>query len=128
MAASGDACSVLLRHLALLVRDIRSARRFYQKYFAFDAADPVWHGDVLFIRNEDGFDLALMKGEHPPNPGAFHHFGFRLPDRASVSDLQKRLEADGVPIVEVVDDPDVFSFKCADPDGYTVEVYFESAG
>ena len=37
--------------------------------------------------------------------------------------LQKRLEVDGVAIVEVVDEPDLVSFKCTDPDGYTVEVY-----
>ncbi len=112
-----------LRHLALLVRDVRAARRFYKKYFGFDETEPEWHGDVLFIRNADGFDLALMKGEHPPNPGAFHHFGFELVDPSAVSTLQKQLEADGVPIVEVVDEPDLTSFKCADPDGYTVEVY-----
>jgi catechol 2,3-dioxygenase-like lactoylglutathione lyase family enzyme len=113
-----------LKHLALLVRDIRTARRFYEKYLGFDE-NAAWHGDVLFIRDADGFDLALMKGEHPPNPGAFHHFGFLMPDGNSVRDLQKRLEADGVPIIEVVEEPDQVSFKCADPDGYTVEVYSE---
>jgi catechol 2,3-dioxygenase-like lactoylglutathione lyase family enzyme len=112
-----------LKHLALLVRDIRTARRFYEKYLGFGDNDAVWHGEVLFIRDGDGFDLALMKGEHPPNPGAFHHFGFLVPDPIAVRDLQKRLEADGVPILEVVDESDQVSFKCADPDGYTVEVY-----
>lgn len=114
-----------LRHLAILVRDIRTARRFYEKYLGFADGEATWHGDVLFIRDGDGFDLALMKGEHPPNPGAFHHFGFRLPDRQSVHDLRTRLEADGVPILEVVDESDLVSFKCADPDGYTLEVYAE---
>ena len=113
-----------LKHLALLVRDIRTARRFYEKYLGFDN-NAAWHGDVLFIRDDDGFDLALMKGEHPPNPGAFHHFGFLLPDATSVRELQKRLSADGVPILEVVEESDLVSFKCADPDGYTVEVYAE---
>jgi catechol 2,3-dioxygenase-like lactoylglutathione lyase family enzyme len=114
-----------LKHLALLVRDIRTARRFYEKYLGFADGEAVWHGDVLFIRDADGFDLALMKGEHPPNPGAFHHFGFLLADPHAVRDLQQRLEADGVPILEVVEEPDLVSFKCADPDGYTVEVYAE---
>jgi catechol 2,3-dioxygenase-like lactoylglutathione lyase family enzyme len=117
---------VHVKHLALLVRDIRTARGFYEKYFGFDAADPVWHGDVLFVRNHDGFDLALMKGDHPPNPGAFHHFGFQLPDARSVHDLQRRFEADGIPIIEVVEEKDLTSFKCTDPDGYTVEVYFDA--
>lgn len=113
-----------LKHLALLVRDIRAARRFYETYFGFDAGDAEWFGDVLFVRNADGFDLALMKGDHPPNPGAFHHFGFELPSATRVRDLQTRFETDGVPIVEVVQEPDLTSFKCLDPDGYTVEVYF----
>src|ERR1700730_5613355 len=112
-----------LRHLALLVRDIRTARRFYEKYLGFADGESAWHGDVLFIRDGDGFDLALMKGEHPPNPGAFHHFGFLLPEASAVRELQKRLEADGVPILEVIEDAEQVSFKCADPDGYTVEVY-----
>lgn len=112
-----------LLHLALLVRDIRVARRFYEKYFGFSDGAAEWLGDVLFIRNTDGFDLALMRGEHPPNPGAFHHFGFQLPDAGAMRELQARLQADGVPIVEVVEEPNLTSFKCADPDGYTVEVY-----
>jgi hypothetical protein len=54
---------VHLRHVALLVRDIRTARRLYER------------------------------------------------------------EADRVPIVEEVDEPDQLSFKCVDPDGCIVEVY-----
>jgi catechol 2,3-dioxygenase-like lactoylglutathione lyase family enzyme len=119
---------VQLKHLAILVRDIHAARRFYEKYFGFGDGEAVWHGDVLFLRNRDDFDLALMKSEHPPNPGAFHHFGFVLPDAGAVRGLQQRLALDGVPIVEVVDEPDQTSFKCVDPDGYTVEVYAEPSG
>src|SRR5258708_13928075 len=112
-----------LKHLALLVRDIKTARRFYEKYLGFADCDAVWHGDVLFIRDGDGFDLALMKGEHPPNPGAFHHFGFLMSDPAEVRELQRRLEADGVPILEIVEEADQVSFKGADPDGYTYAGY-----
>ena len=119
--------SARLLHLALLVRDIRSARRFYEAYFGFSDGASEWFGDVLFIRNADGFDLALMRGEHPPNPGAFHHFGFALPNPNAVRALQQRLEQDGVPIIEVVEDRNLTSFKCTDPDGYTVEVYANKA-
>lgn len=111
-----------LKHLALLVHDIRKARRFYETYFGFDE-DSQWQGDVLFIRNRAGFDLALMRGEHPPNPGAFVHFGFKVASARDVEATQLRLEVDAVPIVEVVREPDLVSFKCLDPDGYTVEVY-----
>jgi catechol 2,3-dioxygenase-like lactoylglutathione lyase family enzyme len=117
----------VLKHLALLVHDIRRARRFYETYFGFDAGS-TWHGDVLFLRNADGFDLALMKGEHPPNPGAFHHFGFQVPSADDVNRLHNKLLVDGVAIVEFVDEPDLLSFKCVDPDGYTVELYSDLGG
>lgn len=116
-----------LKHLALLVHDIRRARRFYETYFGFDAGS-TWQGDVLFIQNDDGFDLALMRGEHPPNPGAFHHFGFQVASAQAVDELKTRLEQAGVSILEVVREPDLVSFKCLDPDGYTVEVYSDLAG
>jgi catechol 2,3-dioxygenase-like lactoylglutathione lyase family enzyme len=125
MAASGDDSDVRLRHLALLVRDIRTARHFYEKYFGFAGGE--WHGDVLFVHDDEGFDLALMKGEHPANPGAFHHFGFQLSAAEDVRALQQRLEADGVSIIEVVEEPQLVSFKCVDPDGYTVEAYCDLA-
>jgi catechol 2,3-dioxygenase-like lactoylglutathione lyase family enzyme len=32
---------------------------------------------------------------------------------------------DGVPIIERDDEPDLVSFKCLDPDGWRVEVYWE---
>ena len=111
-----------LRHLALLVRDLRAARRFYETYFGFDAGAE-WYGDVLFVHNDEGFDLAFMKGEHPPNPGAFHHFGFQLASREAVSDLLQTLKQARVAIIEEIDEPGQYSFKCVDPDGYTVEVY-----
>lgn len=47
----------------------------------------------------------------------FLHFGFFMADASSVHALQKRLEHD--------DEPDLVSFKCLDPDGWRVEVYWE---
>ena len=116
----------LLRHLALLVHDLRRARRFYESYFGFDGASE-WFGDTLFIRNAEGFDLAFMHGDPPPNPGAFHHFGFHLDSAEQVRQLQNRMQVDGVPIIEEVEEQDLVSFKCTDPDGYTVEVYWGSS-
>jgi catechol 2,3-dioxygenase-like lactoylglutathione lyase family enzyme len=113
---------LLLRHLALLVHDLSRSRRFYETYFGFGTSSQ-WFGETLFVRNAEGFDLALMRGEPPPNPGAFHHFGFQAASADAVRQLQTRLQVDGVSIVEEVEEPDLVSFKCIDPDGYTVEVY-----
>jgi len=37
----------------------------------------------------------------------------------------ERLQADGVSIVERNDDPAYVGFKCLDPDGHRIEVYWE---
>jgi hypothetical protein len=49
-----------------------------------------------------------------------------MPDADTVRELLGRLEADGVPVVERDEEPDLVSFKCLDPDGWRVEVYWES--
>jgi hypothetical protein len=35
------------------------------------------------------------------------------------------MRTDGIEIIEHDDDPDTVSFKCLDPDGHRVEVYWE---
>ena len=114
-----------LQHLALRVADIERARRFYAQELGFDAAEPVWHADVLFLRNADGFSLALMPAQQAPRPSGVDHFGFRLPTPEAVRQLRQRFAASGIPILEDVEEPDLVSFKCADPDGYRVEVSWE---
>jgi hypothetical protein len=39
--------------------------------------------------------------------------------------LETRLSAEGTTIVERDDEPGLVSFKCLDPDGWRVEVYWE---
>jgi catechol 2,3-dioxygenase-like lactoylglutathione lyase family enzyme len=112
-----------LKHLALLVHDLSRARHFYERHFGFHKHD--WQGDVVMLRDADDFSLALMKGDHPPNPGAFHHFGFRVSSPQEVREHRQRLVDAGVPIIEDVEEPGLVSFKCTDPDGYTVEVSWE---
>jgi catechol 2,3-dioxygenase-like lactoylglutathione lyase family enzyme len=89
---------VPVNHLGLPVRDYQRSLRFYTAYFGFDPATAQEYPDgTVIVRNADGFDLALLA----------------------------RLEADGVTIVER-DDKDAYaSFKCLDPDGHRVEVYWE---
>ena len=41
--------------------------------------------------------------------------------------LLERLEADGVTIVERNDEAAYTAFKCLDPDGHRIEVYWEPA-
>ncbi|MGH2779178.1 MAG: VOC family protein, partial [Actinomycetota bacterium] len=54
----------------------------------------------------------------------FVHFGFRMTDANEVRALKGRLDRDGFEIMDEEDASDVASFKCRDPDGYLVEVYW----
>ena len=40
--------------------------------------------------------------------------------------VRGRLAGEGVPVIEDCDEPGLVSFKCTDPDGHHVEVYWEA--
>ena len=115
-----------LNHLHLNAADIAVTRAFYETWFGF--AENAVHGETLFLRNGDGFDLALASYEGvDPLPGWFH-FGFRLDDAPAVRDLYERMQQAGVALrsdLEEYEDEDFVTYRCADPDGLTVEVYWE---
>jgi catechol 2,3-dioxygenase-like lactoylglutathione lyase family enzyme len=115
-----------MRHLALAVRDQERSRRFYERYFGFDAAAPRRYPDgVLMLHNADGFALALGQTDRRIQLPPFLHFGVELPTPDAVWALRDRLAADGVTIAEEWDEPDYVSVKCLDPDGYVVEAAWE---
>ena len=113
-------------HLGLPVHDHDRSLRFYATYFGFDPATARTYPDgTVIVRNADRFDLALHPSSETPSPSTFFHFGFAMPDADAVHALRARLEGDGVPITERDDDPELVSFKCLDPDGWRIEVYWE---
>jgi len=115
-----------VKHLALPVTDQERSRRFYERYFGFDAA-PTRHydGGVVMLYNADGFSLALGPTEGPISLPSFLHFGIHLASPEAVHEFRARLVADGVPIVEEWEEPEYVSVKCRDPDGYVVEAAWE---
>jgi catechol 2,3-dioxygenase-like lactoylglutathione lyase family enzyme len=118
---------VHLLHLGLPVRDYERSLRFYAAYFAFDPATAQLYPDgTTIVRNADGFDLALHPSTEAVPDRTFLHFGFGLPDGDAVKALHQRMASDGVSIVEFDDEPGMVSFKCLDPDGWRVEVYWEA--
>ena len=115
-----------LRHLGLPVRDCQRSIRFYARHFQFNPETAQSYPDgTVIVRNRDHFDLAL----HPTTVvGAttnFLHFGFAMANPDAVRALQARLMHGGVPVIESDDEPELVSFKCLDPDGWHVEVYWE---
>ena len=115
-----------VRHLALAVRDKDRSLEFYSTFFGFDPTTATHYPDgTTIVRNADGFDLALHPTSDPAPPDGFLHFGFRLESPGAVRELRRQVEAAGVPVVEKDEEPDIVSFKCLDPDGWRVEVYWE---
>jgi catechol 2,3-dioxygenase-like lactoylglutathione lyase family enzyme len=118
---------VRLRHLGLPVRDYRRSLTFYATYFGFDPNTAQTYEDgTVIVRDRDRFDLALHPAAEPGAVEGFLHFGFAMPGPDEVRALEQRLRADGVTIVEHDDEPELVSFKCLDPDGWRVEVYWEA--
>ena len=112
-----------LNHLHLHVASVERAQTFYARHFGL--RPHVVHDDILFMRDDAGLDLALAPGPADELPPWFH-FGFRLDDAAAVRALHERMCADGVAMRHpLTDDGDMVWFRCADPDGHAIEVYWE---
>ncbi|GIE80669.1 hypothetical protein Aph02nite_66190 [Actinoplanes philippinensis] len=115
-----------LRHLGLPVRDHERSLAFYTRWFGFDPATATTYPDgTVIVRDADRFDLALHPVTQTGPAPEFLHFGFAAPSAEAVRDLHGRLLADGVEVIEFDEEPDLVSFKCLDPDGWRVEVYWE---
>ena len=109
-----------LNHLHLHVRNLTKSRRFYETYFGF--REHARHGRILFLRNRRGFSLALAPAAKVERFPAWFHYGFRLPSASAVRRLHGRLGRAAGPLG---DEAGYVWFRCTDPDGYAIEVYWE---
>ncbi len=112
-----------LNHLNLRVRDAVACRDFYLAHFGFE---PAYEADGgYFLRNADGFLLAVVPvTDHTPLPDGFH-IGFGLDDGAAVEAAQRRLTSAGVRVGELETEDGYVTFRCWDPDGTEIEVYWD---
>ena len=113
-----------ISHLHLHTRDRAAAEAFYRRWFTLDV---VRRGDsISFLRGDRSFLLALMDDPAPPPLPPTFHFGVLLDSGQAVQDLCETMSGAGVPIVKALySDPGFASFRCADPDGNAIEVYWE---
>jgi catechol 2,3-dioxygenase-like lactoylglutathione lyase family enzyme len=116
-----------LNHLNLRVRDPAACRDFYVRHFGFRPAFEADGG--FFVRNDDGFLLALVPADlHQALPAGFH-VGFGLEDAQRVVAVHAELQGAGAVVSDVEDfrpGEDYVSFRCWDPDGTEVEVFWEA--
>ena len=115
-----------LNHLNLRVADAAACRDFYCTHFGFRLAFEAEDG--YFLRNDDGFLLAVVPtANHTPLPDGFH-IGFGPPSPDEVVRIHKALAGAGVPVIDVEDlrpDEQYVTFRCWDPDGTEIEVFWE---
>ena len=116
-----------LNHLNLRVRDAAACRDFYVRHFGFRPAFEADGGH--FLRNDEGFLLALVPAlNHQSLPDGFH-LGFGLSDPEAVVALHEELSSAGVRLTAVDDHRPgeaYTTFRCWDPDGTEVEVFWEA--
>src|SRR5687768_14145095 len=118
-----------LNHLNLRVRDADGCRDFYERHFGFRPAFEADGG--YFVRNDDGFLLALVPADpHEPLPDGFH-IGFGLDGADEVTALHATLSAAGSVRVGDVEDhrpggDDYVTFRCWDPAGPEIEGFWEA--
>ncbi len=115
-----------ISHLHLHVRDRERAVAFYRRWFGLAVVN---RGEAMtFMQGGREFLLALMDDPAPAPMPPWFHFGILLDSREAVATMLAAMTADGVSIAKALhDSPTLVSFRCADPDGYVIEIYWATA-
>ena len=120
-----DVDVLILRHLNIPVADIDRSSAFYGRWFGFDRLLAEYHDGTRFITDGTGFELALHQIPHRPESATDWHFGFVASDSNDVRHLMASLISAGIRVTDWQEEQGYVGFKCHDPDGYVVEVYWE---
>jgi catechol 2,3-dioxygenase-like lactoylglutathione lyase family enzyme len=114
-----------LTHLHLHTRDRARAAAFYRRWFGLAVKSE--GGAITFLQGDRDFLFALMDDPAPAPMPSWFHFGVRVDSAARVAATLDAMSAAGVPILKpLYRDDTLASYRCADPDGYAIEVYWES--
>ena len=115
-----------LTHLAIAVRDVDRASRFYQQVFG---AIEVYRDTAFAQLQTPGARDVLVLEQAPQRagvPGGVAHFGFRLTDPADIDAARDAVVNAGGTVREqgefVPGEPYLFAI---DPDGYEFEIWYE---
>ena len=120
-------------HVNLRVADQEASKRFYRDVLGFVIAeeDPE-HGGVFMTLGDNFHTLDI--GQHPapetaPRPQrgqiGLGHIAFQVGSYAALRDAYTHLVSNGVEILRATNHINQRSFYFADPDGNTLEIYYE---
>lgn len=116
-----------LTHLAIAVKDVERTLQFYRDVFDMEV---MYHEKNMIQLTTPGCHDILVfeeaRNSVNANTGGIAHFGFRLREARDIEEINQKIIQSGGTIMEkgefVPGSPYIF-FK--DPDGYTVEVWYE---
>jgi len=118
-----------LRHIALKVRDVAQAKRFYQEVLGMGV---VWEPDDKNVYLSSGCDnLAIHEVTdgfaHSAEERQLDHLGFIVESMDRVRELEQEFVDRGVTIVHAfkIHRDGSASFYCADPDGIVIQMLYE---
>jgi catechol-2,3-dioxygenase len=118
-----------MRHIALKVRDVAQAKKFYQEIFGMDV---VWEPDPQNVYLSSGCDnIALHEAPQSFLDSAqerqLDHLGFVVESIERVEELESHFRSQGVKIVHPfkIHRDGSASFYCADPDGVVIQMLYE---
>lgn len=136
-------CNVIklerIGHVYLSVADQEVSKRFYRDVLGFAIAeeDPV-HGGVFMTLGDNFHTLDIgqtpnpEEDRHPDKAGrpdrgriGLGHLAFQVGSYGALRDAYMHLQAHGVPIKVALNHVNQRSLYFADPDGNTLEIYFE---
>src|SRR5438034_11366766 len=115
-----------LTHVALAVRDIDRASRFYRDVLG--AVEVFRQAGFVQLQTPGSRDVLVLEQDHERagKPGGVVHFGFRLVDPADIDGAVREVERAGGRVLSRGEfcpgEPYLFA---ADPDGYKVEIWYE---
>jgi catechol 2,3-dioxygenase len=120
-------------HVNLRVGDEQASKRFYRDILGFVVAeeDPE-HGGVFMTLGENFHTLDI--GQHPTPEAAqrprrdqigLGHIAFQVGSYRALRDAYAHLVENGVSILRATNHVNQRSFYFADPDGNTLEIYYE---
>ena len=121
-----------LGHILLRVADVEQSKAFYSGLLGFEIVeeDPN-HGGVFMTLGEHGHTLDLVSADGPaparlsPQQVGMQHFAFQVDSFEALKDAYFTLQDNGVDVMRAIDHVSQKSIYFADPDGNTVEIYYE---
>lgn len=115
-----------LNHLHLTVRDLEASKDYYSKVFDFYEKARLG-ADLLFLKNKEGFDLALNRGEIVSAFPDCIHFGFSFTSQDELLAIYMKAHKVFPKLFpeEPKDRGGYLSCVGFDPDGYHIELYWD---